>query len=140
MKSFSQTPRGATKVLVREVRAVMVSAARVHSWLGAVEVQTLKGLSVHRYTRTVSTGDGGRSRIVQYVLLEMSSSADGVLLVVQVCSVLEPQLPCTLRGRTPPRRSDGTCAAGTCATDFLSNGVASDGVTLRSDTAVEEVV
>ena len=50
------------------------------------------------------------------------------------------ELSYTLQGSVPPRRSDGTCAAGANATDLLHDDVVSVGVTLHSDNAVEVIV
>ena len=85
-------------------------------------------------------GEGGRSRILLHVFLEIMPNTSGVLLLVRACPVQELQLPCTLRGGAPLHRSDGTCATGITATGLLTNAAASAGVTLNSDIAVEEVV
>ena len=66
----------------------------------------------------------------------MGLNTDGAAPLVRACF----ELPYTLRGSTPPRRSVGTCAAGANAADLLPNAVVSAGVTLHSDTSVEENV
>ena len=88
----------------------------------------------------MSAGEGGRSRNAKHVLLEMAPNADGVVSLIRASSVLESHLPFTLQESAPPRRSDGTCGAGTNATDFFPGTVVSTGVALHSNTSVEEVV
>ena len=134
MKSSSQSQRKALVVVARGVRAVTASAVQVHNLLRAVEAQNLKRSSVHRCIRTMSTGEGGRSHTARHELLEMVPNTDRAAPLVRVCS----ELPCTLRGSAPPRRSVGTCAAGANATDVPN--VVSAGVALHSDTVVEKVV
>ena len=140
MKISNQTPREPPAVEVHEVRVEMASAAQVHSWLGAVEARSFKGSSVHYCTRTMSTLEGGRSRTVQHVLLEMVSNVGEVLLLIQACSGLESYLPCTLWRSSPPRCSDSTYAAGTITTCLLLNVVVAAVVIFHSGTAVDEVV
>ena len=86
--------------------------------------------------RTMSTGVGGRSYAARHELLEMMPNKDRAAPLVWACS----ELPCTLRGSAPLCRRVGTCAAGAKATDLLRDADISAGVTLHSDTAVEEVV
>ena len=143
MKNFSQTPSGAPVIVVHEiqVKRASVVAAQVHSWLGAAETHNSKGSIVNRCTRTMSTEDGGKSRIVQHVVLETVRNANnGVFLLVQMC-LLKSQLLCTLGRSAPPRRSDSTYAAGTNVTGLLPNAVvAGTGGTLHFDNAVNQVV
>ena len=84
----------------------------------------------------MSTGKGGKNRTVRYELLEMMPNTDSAAALVQACS----ELPCTLRGSAPPRRSVGTCAAGANTTDLHPDVVVSAGEALHSDTAVWVVV
>ena len=123
-------------VVVRGVWAVITSAAQVHSWLGAVEARSFKRSSVHRCVRTMSTGEGGSSHTARHELLEKVPNMDRAAPLVRACS----ELPCTLRGSAPPRRSVGTCAAGANTTDFLPGIVIYAGEALHSDTAAEWVV
>ena len=46
------------------------------------------------------------------------------------------ELPCTLQGSAPPRRSVGACAAGANTTDLRPDVVVSDGEAFYSDNAV----
>ena len=65
----------------------------------------------------------------------MVPSTDTAAALVRACF----ELPCTLRGSAPPRRSVGTCAAGANATDFFADVVDSAGEALRSGIAAGEV-
>ena len=100
--------------VVRGVLAVMVSAGQVHSWLVAVEARKLTRLSVHRYIRAMSMREGGRSRTGRHELLKMVPNTDIAAALVRACF----ELPCTLRGSAPARRSVGTGAAGANTTDL----------------------
>ena len=55
----------------------------------------------------------------------MVPNTDSAAALVRVCF----ELPCTLRGSAPPRRSVGTCAAGASIIDLLPDIVVSDGET-----------
>ena len=142
-KELQSDSEGGSSMVVHEAQANMASvvAVQVHSWLGAVEAHTSKGSIVNRFTRTMSTEDGGKRRIVQHVLLETVWNANGVFLLVQVCFLLESQLLCTLGRSAPPHRSDRTYAAGANATGLLPNVVvAATCGTLHFDNAVNQVV
>ena len=91
---------------------------------------------VHRYNRAMSMGKGGRSRTAQHELLEMVPNTDSTAALVRAFF----ELPCTLRGRGPYRRSVGTCAAGVNTTDLLPDVVVSAGEVLCSDTSIMEGV
>ena len=136
MKSSSRIPREAPVGVVRGVWAVMVSAVQVHSRLGVLEVHNLTRSSVHRCIRAMSMGEGGRSRTARHELLEMVPNTDSAAPLVRACF----ELPCTLRGSAPSRRSVGTCAAGVNTTDLLPDAIVSSGEALYSNTAVGEVV
>ena len=82
------------------------------------------------------TGEGGRSRTARHELLKMVPNVDSAVALVRACF----ELPCTLRGNAPPRRSVDTCAAGANTTDLLPDVVVPAGEALRSGTAVGEVV
>ena len=65
----------------------------------------------------------------------MVPNAESAAALMRTCF----ELPCTLQGSAPPRRSVDTCAAGANTTD-LREIVVSAGEALRSGTAVGEVV
>ena len=67
--------------------------------------------------------------------LRMVPNTDGAAALMRACF----ELPCTLRGNAPPRRSVDTCASSANATDLV-DVVVSAGKALRSGTAVGEVV
>ena len=73
---------------------------------------------------------------MRHELLEMAPNMDNAAGLARACF----ELPCTLRGNAPPRRSVGMCAAGACTTDLLPDLVVSAGEALHSDTPVGEVV
>ena len=122
--------------VVREVWAVMASAGQVQSWLVAVEARNLTRSSVHHCTRAMSTGEGSRSRTARHELLKMVPNVDRAVALMRACF----ELPCTLRGSAPPRRSVDTCATGANTTDLLPDVVVSTGKVLCSGTAVGKVV
>ena len=66
----------------------------------------------------------------------MVTNTDDAAALVRACF----ELPCTLRGNSPPRRTANTCAAGANATDLLPDIVVSAGEALRSGIAVGKVV
>ena len=136
MKSSSRIAREAPVEVVREFWAVMASAGQVHSWLVAVEARNLARSSVHSCIRAMSTGEGGRSRTARHELLKMVPNTDDAAALVRACF----ELPCTLRGNAPPRRSIDTCAAGANTSDLLPDAVVSAGEALRSSIVVGEVV
>ena len=136
MKSSSRIPREAPVEVVPDVWAVMASAGQVHSWLVAVEARNLTRSSVHRYIIAMSTREEGRSRTARHELLKMVPNTDGAAALMRACF----ELPCTLRGNAPPRRSVDTCAAGANATDILLDVAVSASEALRSGTAVGEAV
>ena len=107
----------------------------MHSCLVGVEARNLTRSSVHRCIRAMSTGKRARSRTARHELLKIMPNTDSAAALVRACL----ELSCTLRGSAPPRRSVGTCAAGSHTTD-LPDVVVSAGEALRSDTAVGEVV
>ena len=100
-----------------------------------VEACNLTRPGVHRCIRAMSMGEEGRSRTARYELLKMVPNTGSAAALVRAYF----ELPCTLRGSAPPRRSVGTCAAGAKTTD-PPNVVVSAGEALRSGTAVGEVV
>ena len=122
--------------VVRGVWVVVALAAQVHSWLVPVEARNLTRSSVHRCIHAMSMGEGGRSRAARHELLKMVPNTDSAAALVRACF----ELPCTLRGSAPPRRSIGTCAAGANTTDLLLDVVVSAGEALRSGAAAREVV
>ena len=113
----------------------MASAGQVHSWLVAVEARSLTRSNVHRCIRAMSTEEEGRRRTARHELLKMVPNTDDAVALVRACF----ELPCTLRGNDPPRRSVDTCAAGANATN-LPDAVVSAGEALRSGTAVGDIV
>ena len=108
----------------------MASAAQVHSRLGGVEIHNFTRSSVHHCIRTMSMGEGGRSRTARHEFLEMVPNADSAASLMRACY----ELLCTLRGSAPPRRSVGTCAAGANTSDFLLDAVVFAGEVLHSGT------
>ena len=81
-------------------------------------------------------GGRGRNHTARHEFLKMVPNTDRAPPLVRACS----ELSCILRGSAPPRRSVSPCAAGAYANELLPDVVVSAGVTLYSDTAVEEVV
>ena len=136
MKGSSRVPREALVEVVREIWVIMASAGQVHSWLVAVEARNLTRSSVHRCIRAMFMGEGGRSRSARHELLKMVPSVDSAAALVRACL----ELPCTLRGNAPPRRSVDTCATGANTTDPPPDVVVSAGEALCSGTAVGEMV
>ena len=66
----------------------------------------------------------------------MVPNTDSAAALVETCF----ELPCTLRGNSPPCRSVDTCAADANTTDLLPDVVVSAGEALHSGTVVGEVV
>ena len=131
MRSSSRILREAPVEVALEVWAVMASVGQVHSWLVAVEARKLTRSSIHRCIRAMSIREGGGSRTARHELLKMVPNTDDAAALVRACF----ELPCTLRGNVPPRRS-----VGAIATAVLPDVVVSAGEALRSGTAVGEVV
>ena len=134
--SSSRIPREAPVEVARGISAVMASAGQVHSCLVAAEAGNLTRSSVHRYIRAMYMGERGRSRTARHELLKMVKNTDSAAALVRACF----EVPCTLRGSAPPRRSVGTLAAGAHTTDLLPDVVVFAGEALRSGIAVGEVV
>ena len=102
----------------------------------AVEARNLTRLSTHLCIRTMSTEERGRSRTARHELLKVVPNTNYTAALVRACF----ELPCILRGNSPPRRSVATCATGVNTTDLLPDVIASAGEALHSGTAVGEVV
>ena len=66
----------------------------------------------------------------------MVPNVDSAAAQVRTCF----ELPCTLRGNSPPRRMMDTCTAGANTIDLLLDVVVSAGEVLRSGTAVGDAV
>ena len=105
---------------------MVASSGQVHSCRVAAEARSLTRSNVH-CCRTVSTGEEGRCRTARHELLKMIPHTDDAVALVRA------QLPCTLRGNGPSRRTADTCAAGS-ATDLLPDEIVSVGEELRSGT------
>ena len=136
IESPCRIPRKALVEVVREVWAGMASAGQVHSCRVATEARSSTWSNVNRCIRAMSTGEEARSRTARHELLKMVPNTDDAVVLVRACF----ELLCTLRGNSPPRRTVDTCTGGINATDLLPDVVLSADETLRSGTAVKEVV
>ena len=100
MKSSSQTPRNELAMVVHGSRAGMASpvAAQGRGLLRVVEARNLKGSMVPNNNHmAVSTGEEGRSRIVQHAPRDCAECGrGGAALLLRACSMLKSQSPCTL--------------------------------------------
>ena len=83
----------------------------------------------------MSMGKVGWSHTTPHELLKTMANTDMAAGLVRACF----ELPCSLRGSPPLRRSVGTCAAGANETDPLPDFVVSACEVLRSGTAVGEM-